>query len=294
MRKDTSIKKIANANWNKMLAAKAKIGKPNGSTATVWASMASKSTLVKTPSNKSRSVEKTFEQCRNEWSDEDITTESLQLAYGTQSGTNTVTRLTKFFKSDDVSVSAMQKLGKYVAIDCEMVGVGPEGVESALARVTIVNYNGTVLMDKFVLPQERVTDYRTHVSGITPELLKNAEPFKQTQKEVADIIKDRIVVGHGVQNDFQALMLDHPRPLIRDTSLYRPFRKLISKGRTPALRKLAAEFLKVEIQGGAHSPVSLHFSIFLTTHRLRMRKLHFWFIKCLGRNGRLTSRRSLC
>jgi DNA polymerase III epsilon subunit-like protein len=63
------------------------------------------------------------------------------------------------------------RLGKYVAIDCEMVGVGPEGEESALARVSLVNYNGAVLMDEYVKPQERVTDFRTAVSGITPKHL---------------------------------------------------------------------------------------------------------------------------
>jgi RNA exonuclease 4 len=56
-----------------------------------------------------------------------------------------------------------------------MVGVGPEGEESALARVSLVNYNGAVLMDDFVKPQERVTDFRTSVSGITPKHLVNGK-----------------------------------------------------------------------------------------------------------------------
>jgi len=58
-------------------------------------------------------------------------------------------------------------------MDCEMVGVGPEGKESVLARVSIVNYYGNVILDKFVLPREKVVDYRTHVSGITKEILKD-------------------------------------------------------------------------------------------------------------------------
>lgn len=56
-----------------------------------------------------------------------------------------------------------------------MVGVGPDGEESALARVSLVNYNGAVLMDDFVKPQERVTDFRTAVSGITPKHLVNGK-----------------------------------------------------------------------------------------------------------------------
>ena len=47
-----------------------------------------------------------------------------------------------------------------------MVGVGPNGSESVLARVSIVNWHGEILMDEFVKPKERVTDYRTKWSGV--------------------------------------------------------------------------------------------------------------------------------
>ena len=58
------------------------------------------------------------------------------------------------------------RVGKYLAIDCEMVGVGLYGSESSLARVSLVNYYGAVILDEFVRQRERVVDYRTHVSGI--------------------------------------------------------------------------------------------------------------------------------
>jgi RNA exonuclease 4 len=56
-----------------------------------------------------------------------------------------------------------------------MVGVGPDGIQSALARVTIVNYYGVTILDKYVRPVERVTDFRTEISGITPKLLINCK-----------------------------------------------------------------------------------------------------------------------
>ena len=56
-----------------------------------------------------------------------------------------------------------------------MVGVGPDGIQSALARVTIVNYYGVTILDKYVRPIERVTDFRTEISGITPKLLINCK-----------------------------------------------------------------------------------------------------------------------
>jgi len=47
-----------------------------------------------------------------------------------------------------------------------MVGVGIEGAESSLARVSLVNYYGAVQLDEFVRQKERVVDYRTQWSGI--------------------------------------------------------------------------------------------------------------------------------
>ena len=48
---------------------------------------------------------------------------------------------------------------KYVALDCEMVGVGQGGIESSLARVTIVDWFGTVLLDQYIKQTQEVTDY---------------------------------------------------------------------------------------------------------------------------------------
>lgn len=56
-----------------------------------------------------------------------------------------------------------------------MVGVGSEGKESSLARVSIVNYHGAVLLDEIVKQRERVVDYRTEWSGIRPGDLINGE-----------------------------------------------------------------------------------------------------------------------
>ncbi|KAF2838793.1 hypothetical protein M501DRAFT_921535, partial [Patellaria atrata CBS 101060] len=145
------------------------------------------------------------------------------------------------------------QIGKYVALDCEMVGTGPPpSTDSQLARVSLVNYHGVQIYDSYVAPTIRVTDYRTHVSGITEELLKAARPFKSVRRDVEALLENRILVGHAIKNDLEALQLKHPPRDIRDTSRYAEFRKL-SRGRTPALKRLAKELLGVEIQGGEHS-----------------------------------------
>ncbi|KAI8084661.1 ribonuclease H-like domain-containing protein [Halteromyces radiatus] len=189
----------------------------------------------------------------------EVDEKDLEVAYGrkltkTEEETEERERKKLILDQMDAVKGKDAKIGKYVAIDCEMVGVGPEGKESALARVSLVNYNGAVLLDIFVKPQEKVTDYRTAVSGITPELLKNGCTFKEAQQQVADIIKDRVLIGHAVYNDMKVLMLRHPKLLIRDTSRYKPFRELVN-GRTPGLKNLVNKILKVQIQSGSHSSV---------------------------------------
>lgn len=73
---------------------------------------------------------------------------------------------------------------KYLAIDCEMVGAGPKGSVSQLARCSVVSYEGDVVYDKFINPSMPVTDYRTRWSGIRPRDLVNATPYSEARKEV--------------------------------------------------------------------------------------------------------------
>ncbi|TFK50900.1 hypothetical protein OE88DRAFT_1660039 [Heliocybe sulcata] len=150
---------------------------------------------------------------------------------------------------------AQQGTGKYLALDCEMVGVGIDGSESSLARVSLVNYHGAVQLDEFVRQRERVVDYRTQYSGIRPSDMVNAKPFNEVQEKVAELLKDRILVGHAVFNDLKALLLSHPRPQTRDTQHLAGKHKL-TKSRFPALRKLVEQELGVIIQSGEHSSVT--------------------------------------
>lgn len=75
---------------------------------------------------------------------------------------------------------------KCLAIDCEMVGTGPKGRVSQLARCSIVSHDGDVVYDKFINPPDPVTDYRSRWSGIRPRDLVNATPYSEARKEVKD------------------------------------------------------------------------------------------------------------
>ena len=121
-------------------------------------------------------------------------------------------------KSSLVKETAFQGVTRALAMDCEMVGIGFKGEESMLARVSIVNHFGHCVYDKYVKPREKVTDYRTHVSGIRPDDIANGVDFEVVQQEVSDLLHGRVLVGHSIKNDLKVLFLTHPKKMIRDTA----------------------------------------------------------------------------
>ncbi|MBN3308913.1 AEN nuclease, partial [Amia calva] len=148
---------------------------------------------------------------------------------------------------------------KLVALDCEMVGTGPKGRCSEVARCSIVGYYGDVLYDKYIQPLQPVTNYRTRWSGIRRHHLLHAIPFKEAQREILKMLKGKIVVGHALHNDFWTLSYFHPRHMTRDTShqpLLRQRASLPTKDNV-SLKNLAKKLLKRDIQVGraGHSSV---------------------------------------
>jgi len=150
---------------------------------------------------------------------------------------------------------------QYVALDCEMVGVGQDGKTSALARVTIIDWDGNIFLDEYVKPDTEVTDYRTFVSGITEEHLVNYATLNllQCRQIVLEILRNKIIIGHALENDLRALGIDHPWYQIRDTAKYDSFMKVRFNDGVlwpRKLKDLSRERLGREIQviGKPHSP----------------------------------------
>ena len=153
--------------------------------------------------------------------------------------------------SDDCSVTDV------LALDCEMVGVGEGGMESMLAQVCVINEHGNTVYSSYSRAYKTVTDYRTHVSGILPRHVEgsSAREFAEVKRDVAALIKGRIVVGHALENDFLALQLHHPREDTRDTAKWRPLLRPPHFAKPRRLRHLARDFCALAIQcGDAHDP----------------------------------------
>ena len=147
---------------------------------------------------------------------------------------------------------------RYLALDCEMVGVGVNASRSSLARIVIVDWRGQRLFDEYIQQSEPVTDYRTFVSGITDIHLQQATMSLSTcRMRVSKILFGQILVGHGLENDLRALGIDHPWWMIRDTACYEPFMSTRNNLFLPRkLKDLVYERLGKQIQeiGKPHSP----------------------------------------
>jgi len=154
-----------------------------------------------------------------------------------------------------------EEQSKFVALDCEMVGIGPNGRKSSLARVTIVTWDEKVLFDEVIRQDEEVTDYRTFVSGITASVLEEAEmDIAACKSRVLEILEDKILVGHGLKNDLRVLGISHPWYMTRDTAKYEPFMKVRFDDGVlwpRSLKELAEEKLnkKMQVDGEPHCPV---------------------------------------
>ncbi|KAJ0069450.1 hypothetical protein NL108_006039 [Boleophthalmus pectinirostris] len=146
-----------------------------------------------------------------------------------------------------------------VSLDCEMVGTGPRGRVSEVARCSVVDYHGNVLFDEYIRPIGQITDYRSQWSGITKRHLTKAIPFSQARDQVQSLLEGKVLIGHSVQTDLKSLDLVHPGHMIRDTSCTRLLTRLAGFPREyrPSLKALTNRLLhrKIQIDKQGHCSV---------------------------------------
>ncbi|KAG7099131.1 hypothetical protein E1B28_001003 [Marasmius oreades] len=127
-----------------------------------------------------------------------------------------------------------------------------------LARIAVVDYRGQVVLDTYVAPTMKVSEYRTVTTGIEPSHLssKHALPFNSVQQHVASIIKGNILVGHSLWNDLSVLGIPHPAVDTRDIALYQPFRNALrSPNHIIGLPTLSWQLMRRRCQDSEQNPL---------------------------------------
>jgi len=139
--------------------------------------------------------------------------------------------------------SAVPDMNNLLGIDCEMVET--DQGSGQLARLSVVDQTGAVLMDRLCRPPGRVTNYLTQYSGITEEMLKTSTlTLADLQEELLMILKpNSVLVGHSLENDLWSLKLIHPHLI--DTALLFPHQAGWPKKQS--LQKLGMQLLKKKL-----------------------------------------------
>ncbi|KDQ12782.1 hypothetical protein BOTBODRAFT_112533, partial [Botryobasidium botryosum FD-172 SS1] len=147
---------------------------------------------------------------------------------------------------------------RYVSLSCQSVGIGSGGTIPMLARATVVDYRGTILLDCLVQPTQPVVSYRTTTTGFKAEhfLEDRMVPFHTVQASVAELIRGKVVVGYSLWTDFSVLGISHPALDTRDLAVYLPFRTALhTPNQIIGLQTLIWQLMRRHIRSGYINPV---------------------------------------
>jgi len=163
-----------------------------------------------------------------------------------------------------------------VVLDCEMVGCGsgPLPRRNEVVQMSLVDFlTGEVLMNnRFVWPEESVTDWRTRIHGINEASFDKAyeeeshyfgrdrprdrviwSGWREARKALWKFVDDdTILIGHALHGDLHALQMMHPWVVDSALITVDPCREgRMVHANTPGLKRLVEDLLGMEIRANS-------------------------------------------
>lgn len=156
--------------------------------------------------------------------------------------------------------SSITRVTKYVALDVEAVATGPGHNDRAPCRVSAVNEDGAVLLDR-IINVDSMYDPVTEISGLTEEDIRGSPwSFDDVRNELLSLLSptNTVIIGYFVSADIEWMRLKEGEHFASSIDIEKMFR-LRNKKNTDWIHFSLADVLfglfNERIHEGSHSSV---------------------------------------
>jgi len=140
-------------------------------------------------------------------------------------------------------------------------------------QVTLISYDGQIVYSTYIMPKYKVIDYKEKVTGIIDLSKHDFRLFDDVKIEVDRVIRDFIVVGHGISSDLNLFGLKKS---------YFDTLSLVD-GRRISLQLMMAYVFGVAIQNGKFSSLEDAMSVMLLYRALVGKRINYKVVACYKR-----------
>lgn len=136
--------------------------------------------------------------------------------------------------------------GSYVVFDLETTGLSPSRDDIIEIGALKVDERGQIIdsYSKLVRPSKEISTNVTDLTGISNDMVRNAEPIDNVLPEFLDFVGDKTVVGHNVK--FDIAFIQNKSKMILNRNFYNEYvdTLMIAKNMYPGLKSYKLQALR--------------------------------------------------